>query len=116
MRPETTSLQTASRLCFRRWTRSRAAVFRSLGQCVTIGHLALNVLERLAGKSSSLTVRISKLGLLRTEEQEEQEELQEEALESARLLGLVTLGQSPSLSLSTGEAGSDLGSTKHPTT
>ncbi len=113
MHPDTTSLQTASRLCFRRWTRSRAAVFRSLGQCVTIGHLALNVLERLAGKSSSLTVRISTLGLLRTEEQEE---LQEEALESARLLGLVALGHSPSLSLSTGEAGSDLGSTKHPTT
>lgn len=113
MHPETTSLQTASRLCFRRWTRSRAAVFRSLGQCVTIGHLALNVLERLAGKSTSLTVHITTLGLLRTEEQEE---LQEEALESARLLGLVTLGQSPSLSLSTSEAGSDLGSTKHPTT
>lgn len=113
MHPQTTPLQTASQLCFRRWTRSRAAVFRSLGQCVTIGHLALNVLERLAGKTTSLTVHIATLGLLRMDEQDE---LQEETLERTLSLGLAPTEQSTSLSLSTAEAGSTLPYTKHTTT
>ena len=46
--------RTVSRLRFRRWTRSRAAVFHSLSHNVTIGHLATSVTERLAGKCIGL--------------------------------------------------------------
>ena len=47
-------VRTVSRLRFRRWTRSRAAVFHSLSHNVTIGHLATSVTERLAGKCIGL--------------------------------------------------------------
>lgn len=46
--------RTVSRLRFRRWTRSQAAVFHSLSHNVTIGHLATSVTERLAGKCIGL--------------------------------------------------------------
>lgn len=50
-------------LYFRRWTRSHAAVFRSLGRCVVIGHLAASVLEQIAGKSLSILRQWSPLQL-----------------------------------------------------
>lgn len=55
-------------LHFRRWTRSHAAVFRSLGRCVVIGHLAASVLERLAGKSLSLLREWTTLQLAYTDQ------------------------------------------------
>lgn len=41
-------------LCFSRWSRSKAAVFRSLSQHVVIGHLKASVLARLERKTSLL--------------------------------------------------------------
>lgn len=63
-----------SALYFRRWTRSHAAVFRSLGRCVVIGHLAISVLERLAGKSQNLLREFTLLQLTPQEREEEQDE------------------------------------------
>ncbi|WP_152568328.1 hypothetical protein [Porphyromonas sp. COT-290 OH3588] len=45
-----------ARLWFRRWSRSRAAVFHSLGTAVMIGRLSSSVLDSLARKSRTLAV------------------------------------------------------------
>lgn len=73
---------TSTRLYFRRWTRSRAAVFHSLGHCVTIGHLTASVLERLSVKTMTLATASAVWGLLTTSagENEEEQEAQEETL------------------------------------
>ena len=68
----------AARLYFRRWTRSSAAVFHSLGHCVTIGHLSSSVLERLSAKTT----------LAPTEGSCEEAEVLEEAMLSELLLAL----------------------------
>jgi len=80
---------TATRLYFRRWTRSRAAVFHSLGHCVTIGHLTGSVLERLSAKTMTLATTSAVCGWL-TPSAGENEEVQEahEAHEAALLCGL----------------------------
>ena len=54
----------AARLYFRRWTRSSAAVFHSLGHCVTIGHLSSSVLERLSAKTTTLATTPAVCGTL----------------------------------------------------
>lgn len=46
--------RTAAPLWFRRWSRSRAAVFRSLGKGVAIGHLSTKVLASLERKTTTL--------------------------------------------------------------
>lgn len=73
---------TAARLYFRRWTRSRAAVFHSLGHCVTIGHLTTSILERLSAKTMTLATTSSVCGLLTPSagENEEGQEAHEEVL------------------------------------
>lgn len=48
------SHSTAAPLWFRRWSRSRAAVFRSLGKSVAIGHLSVTILTRLERKTPTL--------------------------------------------------------------
>lgn len=48
------SHSTTAPLWFRRWSRSRAAVFHSLGQAVAIGHLRATVLARLERKTATL--------------------------------------------------------------
>lgn len=77
---------TATRLYFRRWTRSRAAVFHSLGHCVTIGHLTGSVLERLSAKTMTLATTSAVCGWL-TLSAGENEEVQE-ALEEVLFCGL----------------------------
>ena len=77
---------TATRLYFRRWTRSRAAVFHSLGHCVTIGHLTGSVLERLSAKTMTLATTSAVCGWL-TPSVGENEEVQE-AHEETLLCGL----------------------------
>lgn len=51
------SHNTTAPLWFRRWSRSRAAVFHSLGQAVVIGHLRATVLARLERKTATLIHR-----------------------------------------------------------
>mgnify|MGYP000960946535 CR=1 FL=1 len=77
--------QTATRLYFRRWTRS-AAVFHSLGHCVTIGHLTASVLERLSAKTMTLATTSAVCGLLTPSAGENEEE--QEAHEETLLCGL----------------------------
>ncbi|MDO4692894.1 MAG: hypothetical protein Q4A64_08485 [Porphyromonadaceae bacterium] len=45
-----------ARLWFRRWSRSRAAVFHSLSAAVMIGRLSSSILDSLARKSRTLAV------------------------------------------------------------
>ncbi len=73
---------TATRLYFRRWTRSRAAIFHSLGHCVTIGHLTGSVLERLSAKTMTLATTSAVCGLLTPSvgENEEEQEAHKETL------------------------------------
>ena len=74
------SLSTA-RLYFRRWTRSSAAVFHSLGHCVTIGHLSSSVLERLSAKTTTLATTPAVCGTLApTEGSREEAEILEEGM------------------------------------
>ena len=83
------SLSTA-RLYFRRWTRSSAAVFHSLGHCVTIGHLSSSVLERLSAKTTTLATTPAVCGALApTEGSREEAEVLEEAMLSEMLFALV---------------------------
>ena len=77
---------TATRFCFRRWTRSRAAVFHSLGHCVTIGHLTGSVLERLSAKTMTLATTSAVCGLPTPSVGENEEE--QEAHEGTLLCGL----------------------------
>ena len=71
----------AARLYFRRWTRSSAAVFHSLGHCVTIGHLSSSVLERLSAKTTTLATIPAVCGTLApTEGSREEAEILEEGM------------------------------------
>lgn len=54
MHTERKRINYGSTLWFRRWSRSRAAVFRSLGRSVAIGHLTNKVLVRLERKTKTL--------------------------------------------------------------
>ena len=87
----------AARLYFRRWTRSSAAVFHSLGHCVTIGHLSSSVLERLSAKTTTLATTPAVCGTFApTEGSREEAEVLEEAMLSELLLALILTPQSTS--------------------
>ena len=77
---------TSTRLYFRRWTRSRAAVFHSLGHCVTIGHLTASVLERLSAKTMTLANTSAVCGWINPSAGENEEG--QEAYEEVLLCGL----------------------------
>ena len=78
----------AARLYFRRWTRSSAAVFHSLGHCVTIGHLSSSVLERLSAKTTTLATTPAVCGTLAPTEGSREETVLEDAMLSELLLAL----------------------------
>lgn len=79
----------AARLYFRRWTRSSAAVFHSLGHCVTIGHLSSSVLERLSAKTTTLATTPAVCDTLAPSEGSHKEvEVLEEAMLPELLLAL----------------------------
>lgn len=85
----------AARLYFRRWTRSSAAVFHSLGHCVTIGHLSSSVLERLSAKTTKLATIPAVCGTLApTEGSREEAEVLEDGMLSELLLALTPTPQS----------------------
>lgn len=84
----------AARLYFRRWTRSSAAVFHSLGHCVTIGHLSSSVLERLSAKTTTLATTPAVCGTLAPTEGSCEETVLEDAMLSELLLALTPTPQS----------------------
>ena len=84
-------------LYFCRWTRSHAAVFRSLGRCVVIGHLAVSILEQLAGKSLGLLREFTDLQLASSAQ--ELEEQKAEALSVAEDLDGLLATACPSLGI-----------------
>ncbi len=98
-------------LYFCRWTRSHAAVFRSLGRCVVIGHLAVSILEQLAGKSLGLLREFTDLQLASSAQELEEQEA--EALSVSEGLDGLLATAHPSLGLLPQFAESDFALSPH---
>lgn len=95
IRQTAVSLGAIPALYFRRWTRSHAAIFRSLGRCVVIGHLAASVLEQLAGKSLNLLREWTALQQASADQPEEGQETETSLVSPGLALTLLSATPQP---------------------